>query len=333
MTGRTGLEGFGPSVRYAVVAKSVHGIEDTLVAIWILNRQRRLGIDAYRHPQFLTTVGELAQEYLDPDLRIVDATVFLQLGENGYRVESGWETYCAGHIPGAAFMDLIQAFSDTSTGLGFSRLGPEALAEALGALGISPGHRVVIYSSGHVMWATRAWWLLRYAGHEDVAVLDGGLEAWLAANQPVATDRPSWPPQTYRASPRPELFVDKDEVARSMSASDVCTINALSPEVYAGTGAMHYGRRGHIPGSLNLHYDALLENGCFKSAPALRDELQAQGLLDAKRVIAYCGGGISATVDGFACQLLGQEAVAVYDGSMAEWVRDASMPLTTGAKP
>lgn len=290
-------------------------------------------MDAYRHPQFLTSVQALAEQYLDSGLRIVDATVFLHLAENGYRVESGWEAYCAGHIPGAVFMDQIRSFSDTSTGLGFSRPSPEALAEALGTLGIGPEHRVVIYSSGHVMWATRAWWLLRYAGHDDVAVLDGGLKAWLAANQPVATDLPSLPPQTYRASPRPELFVDKDEVARSMSTSGVCTINALSPEVYAGTGAMHYGRRGHIPGSLNLHYDELLENGHFKAASALRDELQAQGLLDAKRVIAYCGGGISATVDGFACQLLGQEAVAVYDGSMAEWVRDASMPLTTGTKP
>ncbi|MCC5871160.1 MAG: sulfurtransferase [Gammaproteobacteria bacterium] len=290
-------------------------------------------MDAYRHPQFLTSVQALAEQYLDSGLRIVDATVFLHLAENGYRVESGWEAYCAGHIPGAVFMDQIRSFSDTSTGLGFSRPSPDALAEALGTLGIGPEHRVVIYSSGHVMWATRAWWLLRYAGHDDVAVLDGGLEAWLAANQPVATDRPSLPPQTYRASPRPELFVDKDEVARSMSTSGVCTINALSPEVYAGTGAMHYGRRGHIPGSLNLHYDELLENGHFKAASALRDELKAQGLLDAERVIAYCGGGISATVDGFACQLLGQEAVAVYDGSMAEWVRDASMPLTTGTKP
>ena len=183
------------------------------------------------------------------------------------------------------------------------------------------------------MWATRAWWLLRYAGHDDVAVLDGGLRAWQAAGQSLATDAPSFPPVTYQPSPRPELFVDKDEVLRNMSAPGVCTINALSPEVYAGTGEIHYGRRGHIPGSVNLHYDALLEQGQFKPASALREALQAQGLLDAERVIAYCGGGISATVDGFACQLLGREAVAVYDGSMAEWVRDASLPLTTGTAP
>ena len=290
-------------------------------------------MDDYRHPQFLTTAAALATQQDDPDLRIVDATVFLHPAKTGYRVESGWDAYRAGHIPGAVFMDLVENFSDTSTGLNFSRPSPEALAKALGALGISPCDRVVIYSTGHVMWATRAWWLLRYAGHADVAVLDGGLRAWQEAGHPLATDTPSWPPVTYQPSPRPDLFVDKDEVARSMSAPGICTINALSPEVYAGTGAMHYGRRGHIPGSLNLHYDALLERGHFQAAPALRDALQAQGLLDADRVIAYCGGGISATVDGFACQLLGQEAVAVYDGSMAEWVRDTSLPLTTGNEP
>jgi len=287
----------------------------------------------YRNPHFVITVDALAQELAASDLRIVDATVFLHPSESGYRAESGWERYGAGHIPNAVFMDLIRTFSDTSTGLGFSRPRPEALAEALGALGISPAHRVVIYSSGHVMWATRAWWLLRYAGHDDVAVLDGGLQAWRAAGLPLATDTPSHPPVTYRPSPRPELFVDKDEMARSLGASGVCTVNALSAELYAGTGEMHYGRRGHIPGSLNVHYDALLERGHFKSASALHEVLQAQGLLGTPRVITYCGGGISATVDAFACQLLGKDDVAVYDGSMAEWVRDESLPLITGSEP
>ncbi|MCC5887773.1 MAG: sulfurtransferase [Gammaproteobacteria bacterium] len=287
----------------------------------------------YHNPQFLMSAEALAEQLAAPDLRIVDATVFLHPAESGFRVESGWERYCSGHIPHALFMDLIRAFSDTSTGLGFSRPQPEVLAQALGALGISHTDRVVIYSSGHVMWATRAWWLLRYAGHDEVAVLDGGLKAWQEAGLPLATDIPPASSVTYQPSPRPELFVDKEEVARNMGAPGVCTVNALSPDVYAGTGDMNYGRRGHIPGSLNVHYDALLEAGHFKSASALREELQAHGLLDAARVIAYCGGGISATVDGFACQLLGKDNVAVYDGSMAEWVRDESLPLTTGSEP
>ncbi|MDZ7670705.1 MAG: sulfurtransferase [Gammaproteobacteria bacterium] len=287
----------------------------------------------YHNSQYLTTALALGEQFAEPDLRIVDATVFLHPAATGYRAESGWENYCSGHLPGAVFMDQVREFSDTSTGLGFSRPTPEALAESLGALGISHEHRVVIYSTGHVMWATRAWWLLRYAGHDRVAVLDGGLRAWQAAGLPVTTDIPAYPAVAYRPAPRPELFVDKDEVVSGMNDPAVCTVNALSPEVYAGTGDMHYGRRGHIPGSLNVHYDAMLESGHFKPAADLRAALQAQGLLDAPRLIAYCGGGISATVDGFACQLSGKEEVAVYDGSMADWVRDESLPLTTGTEP
>lgn len=287
----------------------------------------------YQNPQFLVSAEDLAAALDAPDLRIVDATVFLQRTEQGYRAESGEARYRRGHIPNAAFMDLIRAFSDTSTGLGFSRQQPEALAAALGRLGISQDHRVVIYSSGHVMWATRAWWLLRYTGHDDIAVLDGGLQAWEAAGLPLSTAIPSHPPAAYVPSPRPGLFVDKSEMVASLDAPGVCTVNALSPDVYAGSGDMHYGRRGHIPGSLNVHYDALLEDGHFKPAAALRDVLAAQGLLGADRVITYCGGGISATIDGFACQLLGKDDVAVYDGSMAEWVRDESLPLTTGPAP
>jgi len=287
----------------------------------------------YHNPQFLISASALGEQLADPDLRIVDATVFLRPAATGYRAESGWESYSAGHVPGAVFMDLVREFSDTSTGLGFSRPTPEGLAESLGALGISHEHRVVIYSTGHMMWATRAWWLLRYAGHDRVAVLDGGLRAWQGAGLPVTTDIPAYPTATYRPAPRPALFVDREDVVSGMDDPGICTVNALSPEVYAGTGDMHYGRRGHIPGSLNVHYDAFLEKGHFKPAADLRAALQAQGVLDAPRVIAYCGGGISATVDGFACQLLGKDDVSVYDGSMADWVRDESLPLTTGTEP
>lgn len=287
----------------------------------------------YQNPQYLISASALDEQLGEPDLRIVDATVFLRPAANGYRAESGWETYCAGHLPGAVFMDLVKTFSDTTTGLGFSRPAPDVVAEALGALGISQEHRVVVYSSGHVMWATRAWWLLRYAGHDAAAVLDGGLRTWQESGLSVTTDVPAYPAVSYEPSPRPELFVDKDDVLSAMNDPGTCTVNALSPDVYAGTGDMHYGRRGHIPGSLNLHYDALLDKGRFRPAPDLHAALHAQGLLDAPRVIAYCGGGISATVDAFACQLLGKDNVAVYDGSMAEWVRDESLPLTTGSEP
>jgi thiosulfate/3-mercaptopyruvate sulfurtransferase len=287
----------------------------------------------YAHPEYLVTPAELAARLDEPTLRILDATVFLVPAESGYRAESGKEKYDQGHIPGAAFMDLIRGFSDTTTGLGFSLQEPGVLADALGALGISNDDQVVLYASGHMMWATRALWLLRYAGHERVAVLNGGISRWKAEGRAISEDPHSYPPVPYRANPQPQVFVDLDGMRSAMGTAGVCTVNALSPDVYAGTGDMHYGRRGHIPGSLNLHYDDLMEAGNFKPADDLHAALSATGMLDADKVVTYCGGGISATIDAFACLLVGKNEVAVYDGSMSEWVRDESLPLTTGDTP
>ncbi len=284
------------------------------------------------HP-LLIDPDELSAILHDPSLRVLDATVFLEPAETGYRAVSGLERYRESHIPGAAFMDLIRDFSDSSSGLGFTRPAPEALHRALGELGIGPGHRVVVYASGHMMWATRAFWLLRYAGHDRVGVLNGGLAGWRDAGGALESGDESYPATTFEGTPRPEIFVDMDETRQAMGDANVCTVNALSPEVYAGTGDMHYGRRGHIPGSRNLHYDRLMEGRRFRPTDALRAALDDAGMLDAPRVITYCGGGISATVDAFACLLVGKEDVAVYDGSMSEWVRDASLPLTTGSEP
>jgi thiosulfate/3-mercaptopyruvate sulfurtransferase len=287
----------------------------------------------YQNPELLVEADELANLLADPKLRVLDATVFLLPATNGYRAESGLEKYRAGHVPGAAFMDLIQAFSDTTTGLGFSLPGPEQLAAALGSLGIGNDNPVVIYSTGHIMWATRAFWLLRYCGHDRVAVLNGGLKAWREAGHPISSGEESYSPTRFDPQPRQKMFVDAAGVQAAMSDGGTCTVNALSPEVFAGTGDHHYGRRGHIPGSLNLFYDQLMDGHRFRPAEALTRTLKNSGMLDAPRIITYCGGGISATVDAFACLLAGKDEVAVYDGSMSEWARDESLPLKTGKAP
>lgn len=283
--------------------------------------------------ELLIEPAALAERLGDPDLRVLDATVFLEPAQNGYRAVSGIERYREHHVPGAAFMDLIERFSDTTSGLGFTRPAPDALATALGDLGVAPEHRVVVYSSGHLMWATRAFWLLRYAGHDRVSVLNGGLRGWRDAGGALATGDEHYPPTTFRATPRPELFADLEATRAAIGDGATCTVNALSPEVYAGTGAMHYGRPGHIPGSRNLHYDRLMNGPFLRPVDELRRNLRETGMLAAPRVITYCGGGISATLNAFACLLAGKQEVAVYDGSMSEWARDPSLPLTTGPAP
>ncbi|MXW51448.1 MAG: sulfurtransferase [Gammaproteobacteria bacterium] len=250
--------------------------------------------------------------------------------KGGFRAESGLERFNEGHIPGALFLDLVGDASDTSTGLGFT-LPPVAQLERLFArLGVSNDTEVVLYSSGHIMWATRAWWLLHYCGHRRARVLNGGLLAWRDGGHPLSTEAASHPEGNFKATPDAALFADQDAVLAAIGDGDVCTVNALSPEMYAGEGDFSYGRKGHIAGSINLHYEDLLEDGCFKDGEALREALNAKGLLAAPQVISYCGGGISATIDAFACLLCGKEEVAVYDGSMAEWVRDESLPMETG---
>jgi thiosulfate/3-mercaptopyruvate sulfurtransferase len=288
---------------------------------------------SYAHPEYLIEPQALAAELGREDLKVFDATVHLVPAERGYRAESGLEDYRAGHIPGAAFLDQIRSVSDTSTGLGFSLPAPEALEAALRAAGLSDHSRVVVYSTGHMMWATRAWWLLHYAGLDDVAVLNGGFRSWKDAGLDVETEETAYPAGTVTVRPRRERFVDQSAVLAAIGDSSICTVNALSPEVYSGESEMNYGRKGHITGSVNVPYDDLLDRGRFRSAEELGGTLRARGLLDADRVIAYCGGGISATIDAMACLLVGKEDVAVYDGSMSEWVRDGSLPMTEGSAP
>lgn len=274
---------------------------------------------------------ELVRRLDEPDLRIFDCAVYLKPAKTGYRAESGIEGYREQHIPGAAFMDLITAFSDTSSGLGFTLLEVETLAGAAAAAGIGHDNPVVLYSSGHMMWATRAWWMMKYLGHDDVRVLNGGMQSWLAAAHPTQSGESRYSPSSYAARPDSSLFVNLEGM-EAASAAGVCTINALSHDLYTGEGDFHYGRRGHIPGSSHLHYDELLDGNAFRPLAQLQQILSARGLLEEQRVVAYCGGGISATIDAFALKLCGHDNVAVYDGSMSEWIR-ADKPLNTGETP
>ena len=182
------------------------------------------------------------------------------------------------------------------------------------------------------MWATRAWWLLRYVGHTNVKVLNGNLAAWLDAGLPVESGAKAYAAATFSPSERANVFVSTVEMIAGMEDS-VCTVNALSPALYEGTGEFYYGRRGHIPGSRSLYFSDLLENEFFLPAEQLHQILEARGMLSAPRTLIYCGGGIAATLEGFACTLVGQENVGVYDGSMSEWAANEELPLTLGSKP
>ncbi len=288
---------------------------------------------AYSNPQHLISTEALsdAMSQDEANLRIFDVTVTLVPNPPGYKAVSGIEDYGHGHIPGAAFMDLGKDLSDTTSGLGFTLPSAEYLQAAYRAAGVDDHSQVVFYSSGHMMWATRAWWMLYSCGHKNVAVLDGGLEKWKAENRDLSNDVGRYTAGQMNVNLDPERWVNKEQTAAAIEDGGICTIIALAPGVYSGEADMHYGRRGHIENSKNLYYDTMMEEGCFKPAEDLRKNFEENGVWGTPRVIAYCGGGISATIDAMALTLIGHNNVAIYDGSMSEWVKDESLPLITGS--
>ena len=287
---------------------------------------------SYAHPEYLISAQELMQQLNDPAVRIYDTSVLLLAAEQGYTSQPGHERYLREHIPGAGFINLSEDWSDTRSPYNNTLPQIDALAEAIGRDGISNDNLVVLYSSSHLMWATRAWWLLRYAGHTNVKVLNGNLAAWLDAGLPVEAGAKAYAAATFSPSERADVFVSTAEMVAGMEEG-VCTVNALSPALYEGTGEFYYGRRGHIPGSRSLYFSDLLENEFFLPAEQLHQTLEARGMLSASRTLIYCGGGIAATLEAFACALVGQENVGVYDGSMSEWAANEELPLTLGSKP
>ena len=180
---------------------------------------------SYAHPEFLISTSELAAKLGDESLRIFDTSVLLHHDDVGYRAEPGREDYLKEHIAGAGFINLCENWSDTTSGFSNTLPSIDALCSAIGKDGIGNDNPVVLYSSGHLMWATRAWWLLRYAGHNNVRVLNGSLQAWRSAELPTRGGEEAYPPATFTPSLRPELFATTKEVAEGMDGA-VCTINA-----------------------------------------------------------------------------------------------------------
>jgi thiosulfate/3-mercaptopyruvate sulfurtransferase len=286
----------------------------------------------YAHPEYLTSTQGLADaiDAGDETLRIFDATVNLVPNPPGYKAVSGRDDFDKGHIPGANFMDLPRDYADRDSKFNFMMPSDDALKAAYQAAGIDSDSRVVLYCSGHMMWATRAWWMLYSTGHKNVSVLDGGLAKWAAEDRLITAETHPHSKGNFIPSRNHERWADKDKVLGVIEDGDTCTINALSPGVYSGSADMHYGRKGHITNSINIFYDTVMDRGCFRSAQDLQKIFADKGVLDKPQTIAYCGGGISATIDALALALIGYESVAVYDGSMGEWASDETLPLVEG---
>ena len=288
----------------------------------------------FARPQHLVETDWLAQHLDDPAVRVLETTVFLQPADvpGGVRVESGRGKWAEGHIPGAGFIDLQDELSDRTSTLRFMMPPAAQFAEALGRAGVGAGVRVVLYDRNLTMWATRVWWMLRAFGFDEAAVLNGGFRKWTLEGRPIATDAGTAAPRTFTPRPRPALMTDKAGVLAALGAPGACVLNALTPEQHQGTGGVSYGRPGRIAGSVTVAARDLVDPKTHAYLPAdvLRAKFQAAGVLDARRVVTYCGGGIAASSDAFILTLLGRDDVAIYDASLSEWANDPTLPMERG---
>ncbi len=285
-------------------------------------------------PTPLVSTGWLAAHLGDPDLRILDATVWrtppTRDGEQ-WETVTGHAAHASGHIRGARYADLVSDLSAQDGGL-LTRPDAKRFVDAAARLGIGDGTRVVVYDRAGAIWSSRVWWLLRSFGFEDVAVLDGGFALWVAEGRPTVTgSAPSSTTAPFRVHERRGLVADRHETLRIVeNGGGACLVNALRAEDFRATTTPRYQRPGRIPGSLNVPAADLLEgDGRFLPIETLRerfaDVLSRQG-----RKVVYCGGGVAACADALVLAMLGEDDVAVYDGSLTEWVADPELPLEVG---
>jgi len=287
----------------------------------------------YQYPDALVTGDWLETHLADPSLRIFDCTFYLVYEEGTgkpYHVVSGRADYDAGHIPGSGFLDLQEDFSIEKSPYRFTLPSPEYVADAFSRAGIGDGTRVILYSQKSIQRATRFWWMLRWLGFDNAAVLDGGYDKWVAEKRPLSTKLCQYPSSDLSIKLRAGLFVGKDAVSAAMGDADTCTINALGPDLHSGENS-RYGRPGRIPGSVNVPAAALLDPDTMEMLPpaTVAQTFAAVGAEPGKHIITYCGGGIAATLDAFLLYQLGYRDIAVYDNSMSEWATDTSLPIET----
>jgi len=259
-------------------------------------------------------------------LAIVDTS--FDLADTG----AGEHSFAEARLPGARYAHLDRDLSATKTGSNGRHPLPsrEAFAATAGRLGVAPGIQVVVYDRQGAMYAVRAWWMLRWLGHAEVAVLDGGFAAWQACGGAVesgATPPAAVPPYPLRAPLA--TAVDADTLARRLGTTRL--IDARAPERFRGEVEPLDAQAGHIPGARNRFFkDNLAADGRFKPADVLRREFEALAATDATRVVHQCGSGVTAIHNLLAMEVAGLTGSALYPGSWSEWSSDPARPVAKG---
>jgi thiosulfate/3-mercaptopyruvate sulfurtransferase len=275
----------------------------------------------------LISTADLARHLDDSTFVIVDCR------HNLTDVEAGERAYRAAHIPGAAFLHLDRDLSGAKTGRNGRHPLPEvaALAATLGRTGIDTTKQVVAYDQNGGMWASRLWWLLHWLGHDAVAVLDGGLDKWIAGGRPQTSELPA--PRSATFVPmRPGPVATADEIVRHLNDGSLFVLDARAPERFRGDLEPLDPVAGHIPGAHNRPYgENLTSQGSFKPAALLRSEFEALlGDTPPSAVVHHCGSGVTACHNVLAMSVAALRGSRLYPGSWSEWIADPEKPVARG---
>ena len=264
-----------------------------------------------------------------PDVRVLDCTYFMPGSPR-----TGRQVYDAHHIPGARFFD-IDDVADTDSTLPHMLPAPEKFSSRVRRMGLGDGHRVICYDQNGFLASARVWWMFRVMGHGDVAVLDGGFEAWRAAGGGVEDLPPHFvADRHFTVRPRRDLVRDLDQMKQTVDAGGAQIVDARSAGRFNGTAPEPRPglRSGHMPGSFNVPYgEVLAADGRFKPEADIRAAFEKAGVDLSKPIVNSCGSGVTAAILALAQSVAGHDGAAVYDGSWTEWgASSAATPVVTG---
>jgi len=249
--------------------------------------------------------------------------------------ESGRRAYAEAHLPDARFLHLDEDLSGPKTGVNGRHPLPHPITFTLrlAALGIDNNTQVIAYDAMGGVYASRLWWMLRWVGHKNAAVLDGGIDAWVKAKQPVSAELPAIKPVRYNPNPISQLAVSANEVAANLDHQTLRVVDARSPDRFRGENETLDPVAGHIPGATNRFFkNNLTEDGCFKTADKLKQEFAA--VLDThapNSVVHQCGSGVTACHNLLAMEVAGLSGSRLFPGSWSEWVSDRKRPVAKGS--